>query len=308
MTVGEIVPIRAGVSPVGIRVPALHDRPADALRVMTLNLWCEATERLNRHRIAGELAKALDVDVLLVQEVAHGPLDETLDVVASVSGLSLAAISPVTGGNRNAVLTRLPATPRRAIRYTVPDSPFDQLAAVASVRTSGGRDVLVVSAHLLWGGLAERGRLLQAEAIDAAVVRLLEEGSVHAVWGGDFNTGADSSTLRFLQGKEAFAGHAAQWTDAFTCAGVGSGSTSSGSNPWARTVALAHGFLDASGVPERRIDFLLVRGYAHGRACSPIRSFVVPAEMVTAFVAGAPFPPSDHDPVVADLWDPPVAP
>ena len=45
---------------------------------MTLNLWCEDDERTTRHRLAGMLARALDVDVLLVQEVAAGPLDEAV--------------------------------------------------------------------------------------------------------------------------------------------------------------------------------------------------------------------------------------
>lgn len=83
----------------------LRSGSSGTLRVATLNLWCDAEERRERHRIAGRLLAALDVDVALVQEVPTGPLLDTLDVLAATSGLSVASVSPDTGGNRNAVLT-----------------------------------------------------------------------------------------------------------------------------------------------------------------------------------------------------------
>lgn len=271
---------------------------------MTLNLWYEADERATRHRLAGLLARALDVDVLLVQEVAAGPLDETLDQVCGASGMTLAALPDVTAETRNAVLTRLPHTTLAPIRYTVPESPWDQLAACASVRTPAGRDLLVVSAHLLWGGLQEHRRVLQVEALDRAVAKVLDDPLAPAVLAGDFNAAPTSETLRVAQGFCSYLGRTIQWTDAFGRVGVGPGTTSSGKNPWARDVAARHGFLAPSSMPDRRIDYVLVRGYTHGRLFTPLQSFVVDDAALETLLPSAAFPPSDHYPVIADLWDP----
>ena len=279
--------------------------PRDAsLRVATLNLWCDEEERFARHRVAGRLAATIEVDVLLVQEVASGSLVDTLEVLVGESGITLASVSPETGGLRTAVLTRLPFEQHASIRYTVPESPYDQFAACASVTTPAGRTLLLVSAHLMWGGLFEHRRLLQASALDAAVSSVLADPVAAAVLGGDFNTPPHSSTVRHLTGLEPFASRTAQWLDVFARAGIGSGVTSTGMNPWARRTAESHGFLDPTGIPERRIDFLFVRGYPHGRPFAPLRCFSVGPDLVASLLPSEEFPPSDHDMVVADLWDP----
>jgi endonuclease/exonuclease/phosphatase family metal-dependent hydrolase len=279
---------------------------AGTVRVVTLNLWCEPEERRERHRVAGRLFATLGVDVALVQEVPSGSFRDTLDVLASTSGLEVASVSPETGGNRNAVLTRLPFEESPSLRYTVPESPWDVFAATTLLRMQSGRRLLAVSTHLSWGGLLEHRRLLQASALDAAVSRLLDDSRAPALMGGDMNTTPGSSTIRHLTGLEPFEGRTAQWVDAFAAAGLGSGVSSTGRNRWARRTAETHGFLDASGLPDRRIDYLLVRGYVHGRPFAPLRCFSVDPELLPSLVPDAQFPPSDHDPVVADLWDPPL--
>lgn len=284
----------------------LHTPLEGSLRVATLNLWCDADERRARHQVAGQIVSVLGADVLLVQEVPSGTLEDTLETLVAESGLSVASITPDVGGNRNAVLSRLPFTAHPAVRYTVPESPYDQFAACASVTTPTDRRLLLVSAHLMWGGLLEHRRVLQASFLDVMVSRMLEDPSAPAVLGGDFNTPPASSTVRHLTGLEPFEGRTAQWVDAFAKAGVGSGVTSTGENRWARTTALRHGFLEPSAILDRRIDFLFVRGYVHGRAFAPLRCFSVSPDMVSSFVPSPGVPPSDHDMVVADLWDPPL--
>lgn len=281
---------------------------AGGLRVMTLNLWCDEDERRARHVLAGRLAARLGVDVLLVQEVADAAREETLDVVAAESGLSVVSMSPrVHGGVSTAVLSNLPGEAAPSLRYTVPESSYDQLAAAAFVTTRAGRRVLVVSAHLIWGGLLEHRRVLQACALDAAVSGLLGSADDAAVLAGDMNALPSSATLGFLTGLVPWEGRTGQWTDAFAKAGRGSGVTSSGANVWARTTGSRHGFLDTALLPERRIDYVLVRGYAHGRPFTPLRCFGVSPDLFAGLFPSASFPPSDHDAVVADLWDPPAA-
>lgn len=282
------------------------ERPVDSVRVMTLNLWHEPLERKARHRLAGELAHELEVDILLVQEVADAPLADTLELVAGHSGLQIAAGGMPGPACRTAVLSRLPFRAEPPIRYTVPESAFDQLAAVATITSPNGHDIVAASAHLLWGGWHEHRRILQADALDRALTTYCNEGCT-AVLGGDFNARPDSDTMRFLRGQGTYADRTAQWTDAFERAGRGDGTTSSGANMWARTTAEAHGFLDPSALPERRIDYILVHGYRHGRVLTPLQAFTVDEEAMAALLTGSEFPPSDHRPVVADLWDPPAS-
>lgn len=251
--------------------------------------------------VLGLVASALDVDVLLVQEVPRGDAQHTLAPLVE-HGFALVAL-PESTGVRNAVLTRLEAQSYDPIRYTVPQSLFDQLAAVAQAVTPAGRDVIVISAHLLWGGLAEPQRLQQADAIDQAVADRFARLDIPVVLGADMNCVPHSATNRFLTGLEPYQGRVAQWTDVWEAVADGPGVTSSSRNVWARQVATRHGFVDPSAMPDRRIDRVLVRGYAFGRPLSPLQAFVLDEHALAPF--DLPFPPSDHWGVVADLWDPP---
>jgi len=300
----DLVPVEPPAGSPAAVSPGLLRPRGDSLRVATLNLWWETEERRERHRIAGRLVDALGIDILLVQEVPSGSLAETIDVIVAESSLSLASLTPDVGETRNAVLSRLPSSELPPVRFTVPESPCDQFAACASVTTLSQRPLLLVSARLVWGGLLEHRRTLQASALDAAVSRILDDPLAVAVLGGDCNTTPSSSTVRYMTGLEPFEGRTSQWTDAFAKSGLGTGVTTSGTNRWARMTAERHGFLDPAGIPDRRIDFLFVRGYAHGRPFAPLRCFSVSPDMVTYLVPSAGFPPSDHNMVVADLWDP----
>jgi endonuclease/exonuclease/phosphatase family metal-dependent hydrolase len=276
-------------------------KPTDAIRVLTQNVWHEEVRRPERLALLGRVAQALQIDVLLLQEVPCGDSAHHLESLLQ-SGFELAS-STTEHSLGNAVLTRLNFQTAPPIRYTVPESLSDQLAAATLVRTPMGRDALCVSTHLIWSGHLEHRRLLQADAIDRGITRYVGDTSIPVVLGGDFNCLPTSSTARFLTGIEPYQGHTAQWVDVWDVVGQGAGITSSAQNSWAREVAERHGFLDPYALPDRRIDRLMVRGYAHGRVLSPIQAFVLDETYLKHYSDS--FPPSDHWGVVADLWDPP---
>lgn len=281
----------------------------DAVRVMTLNLWYKSDQRKERHVIAGRLAAALNVDVLLVQEVPGDAVEQTLDVISKTSGLTLAAISPEVSTTSShppvAVFSRLPFQTHEPVKYSSTAMP-SQYAALASVRTRAKRDLLVASAHLSWGGKGEYTRLRQAVTLDQEISRILGNEMAPACLGGDLNSLPQSSTIRYLTGLESCEGQSAQWADAYAIAGIGDGVTSTSANLWARVTAERHGFLDTYALPNRRIDYIMVRGYPHGRPFAPQIAFSVSPDMLAALLPDASFPPSDHDAVVCDLWDPPI--
>jgi endonuclease/exonuclease/phosphatase family metal-dependent hydrolase len=269
---------------------------------MTQNVWHEEPQRPERLALLGRVAQAMQIDVLLLQEVPCGDSAHHLESLLQ-SGFDLASSATSGPTWNNAVLTRLNFQTAPPIRYTVPESLSDQLAAAALVRTPMGRDALCVSTHLIWGGHLEHRRLLQADALDRGITHYVGDASLPVVLGGDFNCLPISSTARFLTGVEPYQGRTAQWIDAWDVVGQGAGVTSSSQNVWARDVAGRHGFLDPYALPDRRIDRLLVRGYAHGRALSPLQAFVLDETYLKYYSDS--FPPSDHWGVVVDLWDPP---
>jgi endonuclease/exonuclease/phosphatase family metal-dependent hydrolase len=170
-------------------------------------------------------------------------------------------------------------------------SPF---AAVAWLDTIAG-PLLVISAHLAWGGSNEHQRLSQAKHIVNWVDECLgPDDTDAAIIAGDFNALPDSDTLRWLTGKSAVA-PGTLWTDAWERNTGGDGATSSSQNSYAIHTSLTYAteraaVLDATLLPDRRIDFILSRGWRNGRAFSPTGTHVVREPLM-----------SDHYALVTDL-------
>lgn len=140
--------------------------------------------------------------------------------------------------------------------------------------------VYFYNVHLAWGN-REAERLRQMETID-----LISDNyddmwvgddtvSVVHVLLGDCNALPDSRSIRFMKGLDVSSrgNSSTLWVDAWE---------SSGSNPdtWVTTdhanneygINSAHrnGILHAEFTPKRRVDYILVKGFAYGRIGSPI--------------------------------------
>ena len=150
------------------------------------------------------------------------------------------------------------------------------------------------TAHLAWGAHSENVRTRQAMAVEehAKGLQYSYPGAVQ-VLSGDFNALPSSHSVRILTGLEPSQGESCLWVDAWDKCGSGPGWTSDPSLALARDTAEVVGILDPDLLPARRIDYVMTRGYAHGRAGCPIGAWLLDGE-------GA----SDHHGIVADLWLP----
>lgn len=259
-------------------------------------------------RLKEAAAHLRDVDVVLLQEVDGGASPDAARSLAELLGMTVAAHAATwtySSGSTSgaAILTRLPVLSGFAVDI---HHGRMQRAAGAWLLTAAQRPFLLISAHLEWGGAAESLRLEQARAINAVVeaelTRCPVEGTAPiAVWGGDFNTTPDADMLRYLRGQGVFEGESTYWIDVWREFSSGAGYTNvPAENALAVRTALEVGIEDPGMLPPRRIDYLLVRGWAWGRPGCPLSVELRGQQDLTG--AG---PASDHYAVVATLWDPP---
>lgn len=303
-------------------IPARPDRAT--LRVVTWNLWNRDLQVGARIDAVGAVLERADADVVLCQEdIPLGGGDSFARQVAARCGLlHVFAEDPAAVTDRSglAILSRHPL--RTTVTLDLPHETDPQrepwvarrrgaLLAELDVPAAGtARRVAVACAHLPWGGRHEGWRTRQLATISAEFDTRYgnEHGrdpgdGVLGVLGMDANAVADGRAVRFLTGKDPYGNQEAYWTDAWAAArvrhddGSGAGITSSAANPWAHTTAEDIGIARPDLLPERRIDYVFVRGYAHGRRGTPLQAAVLGREPA----GSGQVLPSDHYAVLADL-------
>lgn len=287
--------------------------PAEQLlRVTTLNVNHDPQEAERRTGMVCDELSTLLPAVLCLQEVTFEPdgsshqletiSAETGLAVVSARGQRLLAHGTLSG---NAILSALPALESGAILLGTPGFPINR-AQYAVLQAPAGQTLIVVSAHLAWGGDAEGVRLAQMTAIDGRVRLLMDKYKDHhpvAILAGDFNTAPGSDTNRYLNGQGSGAdGGYTFWTEAFAVAGdPDEAVTVAANNPWAQATARIVGIEFPEMLPDRRIDYVWTYGWAYGRAGCPVamqRSFTDTTRYG--------YPASDHYGLTVDFWTPPV--
>jgi len=292
-------------SPAGI--PAEH-----LLRLTTLNID-HAPEAIEQRTglVCDELGY-LRPEVLCLQEVRFNKDGSStqLDSITNATGLTVVSgfaqfesrHGDLTG---NAILSTLPKIESGSFLLGTPDANLKR-ANFAVLQSDSGHVLIVVSAHLAWGGNKERDRLIQATAIDEHVAKLLAKyvgRNPIAVLAGDLNTLPGSDTNRFLSGLGAGAHNGyTYWTDAFAVAGNPEEAvTVANDNHWAQATARSVGIVFPELLPDRRIDYVWTHGWAYGKPGSPVsvkRSFTDTTRYG--------YPASDHYGLTVDFWTPPV--
>lgn len=292
------------------------------IRIATWNLLHTATDNYDA-RLAEAVAQINQIrpDVLLVQEATIGePRQDAILSISQDCELTVASranmketysasLMPSNHLVQVGVLTKFPVLDQQSIPLA-PTPLTEPEAALSVLRQPSGNLLIVCSAHLAWGGAAESYRFTQARQIDAIIAQEFERYSeagenVVAVFGGDFNAVPESRTLRWLRGLDPGPdNHDTYWVDAWAKAGQGGeGFTSLPDNPHAHRTAIAVGISRPERNPRRRIDYILVRGWAHGRPGDPLRCGVFGDQPLTGIFA------SDHLGVWADVVDePPLLP
>jgi endonuclease/exonuclease/phosphatase family metal-dependent hydrolase len=295
------------VNTVASRIPAEH-----LLRVTTLNINHSPAEAERRTGLVCDELSALKPAVLCLQEVRFeadgGSLQ--LETIAAETGLHVVSACAQHerkdgGYSGNAVLSALPVIESGSIVFGTPECPLTR-GDYAVLAATTGQTLIIVSAHLAWGGDKEGTRLAQMTAIDGrvrALVSRYEDSSPVAILAGDFNTLPGSDTNRYLAGQGAGTdGGYTFWTEAFAVVGNPEEATTvAADNHWARQTARGVGIEFPEMLPNRRIDYVWTYGWAYGRPGCPVamqRSFTDTTRYG--------YPASDHYGLTVDLWTPPV--
>lgn len=262
------------------------------IRALTINIWNKQGPWPRRLDLLGRGIGALDPDVVGLQEVLHldgaGP-NQAEELAAPLARhVAFAPAWPIAGGPLvmgNAVLSRWPILERRVVPLPV-ENPAEEGRSLlyALVDAPDGRLPLYVT-HLSWKFHQAHVRAQQVRAIDDAVRDTMGAGVLPPILMGDFNAEPESDEIRFLRGLGALGGRGTYWADCFALAGQGNGATFSRRNPYAADLR----------EPERRIDYVFVRGPDKHKRGDPLA-----ARVVLADPEGDVWP-SDHFGVYAEI-------
>jgi endonuclease/exonuclease/phosphatase family metal-dependent hydrolase len=264
------------------------------ISVVTINIWNKQGPWPRRLEILRRQLAALDPDLIALQEVMHLPgaganqaeeLAQPLDF-----RVAYATAWPIAGGPLelgNALLSRWPILEQRTFTLPVERSGEEGRSLLyALVDAPAGRLPVYVT-HLSWQFHVSHVRAQQVRAVDDAVRETAGAGVLPPILMGDFNAEPESDEIRFLRGLTALGGRGTYWADCFALAGRGPGATYSRQNPYAADLR----------EPERRIDYVFVRGPDKHKRGEPLAARVVLTEPEGEVW------PSDHFGVHAEISD-----
>ena len=201
---------------------------AKNLRIVTLNFWGTEAPLDRRLALAVRQLRALDPDVVCMQEVKPhaGQGMTTAHVIARELGMNAHyAVATMwqagehgqsTAGEEGlALVTKMPLVEQRVLPLPDPHPSDSRILLSGRVPTPGG-PIWIHTTHLhyrLDDGLA---REHQVDAIDAAI-RACGRGNHDApqILCGDFNATPDSDEIRFLRGLTTLANRRTHFQDAW---------------------------------------------------------------------------------------------
>lgn len=221
--------------------------------------------------------------ILCLQETLHAPgdngiLEPRLHDILVGAGLELALLS-------RSLENFLPTLSSPAIAYSPEavtlvetgsieygSTPYFRFpntnTAYAIFRTAGaeGRELIVFSAHLAWGGENGAERLLGVKKIEAYAEHLMARFPSALVFlAGDFNEEPSGAAIRYLTGNSE-AAPGAFWIDTWRwLRGEERGITQYPTSKYAAATALRNNIKNPATLPERRIDYIMVRTWAYGK-------------------------------------------
>ena len=282
----------------------VYDSAVQSLRVGTLNLWGRQGPWEARRELVLRALEALSLDAIGLQEIIRfdaalapgadpSTTSDQADELAAALGLHArfgAALDLGFGyAFGNAILSRFPIAAVHTLPLPGADGAEARSITSAILQAPFG-PVPFCTTHLAWKFDEGALRMRQVLAIAAEVDRRQREAEYPAILVGDFNAEPDSDEMRFLRGLHTRDGASTYFIDAFAEIGRGDGATFSRKNAFAAAV----------GEPDRRIDYVLVRGRDPRGWGRPLRCELAFTASVAEVFA------SDHFGVVADLMIPRV--
>lgn len=222
-------------------------------RAATLNIWSRFGPWEERLPALRAQLRELDPDVIGMQEVLRLPDFDQAKLVGEGRYHDAWGQASENHGfpTGNAILSRWPIARSEVI--PLPDGGSDEQRSIvfAELDSPYGK-IPVFCTHLNWKLHHGHVRVLQVQALAAAVARIAPVGSAFPpIVMGDFNAEPDADEIRYMRGLTGLGGPCVYFADAFGCAGDGTpGVTFSKANPFAEPLR----------EPERRIDYVFVRG------------------------------------------------
>jgi endonuclease/exonuclease/phosphatase family metal-dependent hydrolase len=230
------------------------------LRVLTLNIWNRGGPWEHRLDILRRELRELDPDLIALQEVLSPeglPMPGQHEQIAEGLGYHAAFGSSASLGGiayGNAVLSRWPIARSETIPLEGAPKAGDfatSLLATEIAAPFGAIPFFVT--HLVWRlheGAVRRRQVATIAKHVARLAKVSRADAFPAILAGDFNAEPDSDEMRFLRGLTPIDGRTVYFADCHAVAGEGRGITFSKRNTFAAE----------SREPERRIDYVYVRG------------------------------------------------
>ena len=265
---------------------------SDLWRVVTFNIWNRQGPWAQRLPLIREGLRALDADVIGLQEVLGFPgMPSQADEIAEGTDWHVlyAPAWHIGGGLTfgNAILSRHALSETEVLPLPSPAGVDTRTVAFARVAAPHG-PIPVFVTHLTFQAHLGHARCAQVRALADHVAQLAPVDGPPPVLLGDFNGDPDADEMRFLRGLTALGGESVHFADcwAATAAPGAPGFTYDRANPYALR----------SREPSRRIDYAYVRGPGRHLCGEPIACHVALTEPTDGVWA------SDHYAVVADIW------
>ncbi len=262
------------------------------LRVATLNIWNRFGPWERRLAAIRAGVGALAPDLLGLQEVVRldpGDGDGLDQATALAEGFGYHVAYARAHDERwfgNAALSRWPIGRCHALELPRAGTDERRTLLFAEIASPFGTIPFFVT-HLNWKFDDGHVRAAQMREIVLCIEALAKADGFPAVLVGDMNAEPDSDEMRYLRGLTSLAGERrVYFRDAFALAGDGStGITYARRNPFAAPLR----------EPDRRIDYVLVRGRDERHLGEPLEAAVCFDQPIEGTF------PSDHFGVVATL-------
>lgn len=282
--------------------------------IATLNAWHYDTARDSRSRRMGEEFAIKKPDVLLLQEVPydnHEGDSKFLDNISRISGLKVAHRQVFVEIDANkgsgylsglAILSNLPLIEAGTALHPKNEDQGLHNQGVYAVFEDGEKAFAVINVHGVWGGHLAHKRETQFKMLDMHASMLEQkyaDRELFVVMGGDFNTEPESSVIRYLKGLQGLGDEGAYWIDAWAFCGEGEGSTSSSKMKFFHETASNRGVKHPQFTPDRRIDYLMVKGWQYGKRGTPLS-----IELCATEEDENGYTVSDHFGLMSKIWCP----
>jgi endonuclease/exonuclease/phosphatase family metal-dependent hydrolase len=262
----------------------------DRLKILSLNIWNRQGPWPERLRAIRHLVAALDPHLVGLQEVMHadGSGNQAEEIARDLGYHAAFGSAWDMGGGvhfGNALLSRF--APRDVESIHLPRGGNDEQRAALYLRVeSPVGDLPVFVTHLNWKLHEGWVREQQVTYLAQRVAERAPTSGFPPIVMGDFNAEPDSDEIRFLRGYSSRLGRSVYFADCFAVAGDGSpGYTFCRDNPYAADW----------GEPNRRIDYIFVRGPDREGRGEPLSARVVGDEAWEGVF------PSDHFGVYAEV-------